>query len=369
MKVLVVGDYSNYHVALSSGLASLGDEVTIASDGSWWMNTARQIDISRRPGKLNGALLWLKLNTLYASKLRGYDVVQICNPIFVEQRPHRVRQLFDKLKRNNGRVFMSAIGTDTPYVEMCMDDSCPLEYSEYRIGKSPLPEQMTNYNSAQLWLKNPLRDHCRYIYDNLDGVITGLYEYHLAVQRVMSPDRCIYGGIPIDSATLPQIEPTIDGKINLFLGRHRDRVSGKGTDIFERVARRVVADYPDKCKLEIVENLPYNEYLKRLSTANVVLDQLYSYTPATNALLAMAMGFTTMSGGEEDFYKFIGEPSLRPIVNASPHDDSLYESMCELVNNPAQLVQRGVDGRKFVEKYNDTAVVAKRFHDFWLSKF
>ena len=47
MKILLLGDYSNYHRALSLALRKLGHDVTVASDGSRWMDTGRDIDLSR----------------------------------------------------------------------------------------------------------------------------------------------------------------------------------------------------------------------------------------------------------------------------------------------------------------------------------
>ncbi|MDE6395111.1 MAG: glycosyltransferase family 1 protein, partial [Duncaniella sp.] len=130
-------------------------------------------------------------------------------------------------------------------------------------------------------------------------------------------------------------------------------------------ARRVAERYPDKCTLEIVENIPYAQYIERMRGSHVVLDQLYSYTPATNALLAMAMGLNTVSGGEEDYYHFIGEERLRPIINAEPDDEALYRVIEETVLHPEEIKQRGLEGREFVVKHNDIGVVARRFVDFW----
>ena len=50
-----------------------------------------------------------------------------------------------------------------------------------------------------------------------------------------------------------------------------------------------------------MQDVPYTEYLERLGKCDVLLDQLYSYTPATSALLAMAQGKVAVSGGEEEF--------------------------------------------------------------------
>lgn len=92
----------------------------------------------------------------------------------------------------------------------------------------------------------------------------------------------------------------------------------------------------------------------------------FIYTPATNALLAMSMGKVTVSGGEEDFYNFIGESKLRPIVNANPADTGqLISELTSIVDNPDRIKQLGRQGRMFVRRHNDASVVAKRFTDFW----
>ena len=107
MKILFLGDASNYHRTLAETMAEMGHEVTVASHGSYWMNTKRDIDISRpSKGKMGGALLWLKLNTSLRNSFKGYDVVQICNPNFLDLRPHRIQEIFNRIKQSNYRWLM-----------------------------------------------------------------------------------------------------------------------------------------------------------------------------------------------------------------------------------------------------------------------
>ena len=366
MKILFLGDASNYHHTLANALAKMGHEVTVASHGSYWMNTRRDIDISRPcSGKLGGALLWAKLNTILRNKIKGYDVVQISNPTFLNLRPHLIREIFNRLKRDNGSVFLTALGTDSYFVDMCCRENSPLKYSEWQINGKPGPI----INKKAEWLNPELYDHCRHIYDNIDGAITALYEYDLAVREVLPADKFTYAGIPIDTSSItPQYIDKTPEIITLFLGRHRDRQAEKGTDKIEQIAKEIAKKYPQKCQLDIVENLPYQEYLKRLRSAHVVMDQLYSFTPATNALLAMTMGLNTLSGGEEAFYRFINENELRPIINAIPNDDALYKTLEEVILHPEMVVKQSKEGRKFVEKHNDSKIVAQRFIDFWQTK-
>ena len=366
MRILLIGDASNYHRALAGGLRSLGQDVVIASNGSRWMNTERDIDISRKPGKISGGILWLQLMKLMLTKFRGYDIVEISNPIFIDQRPNRNNVLFKYLKNHNKSIFLSGLGTDTEYIRMSLDPKSKLKYNEWFVNGQPTPYHLHRSDIRDAWLNDPLKSHCDMVYNEIDGIVTALYEYNLSCQRTVPAHKVAYGGIPIDTEAISPVHiPERPSKVKLFLGMHSDRKLEKGTDRMLAAAKKVVEKYPDKCTLDIVENLPYNIYLERLRNAHVVLDQLYSYTPATNALLAMAMGLNTISGGEEDFYNFIGEKDMRPVINALPDDDALYRTIEDTVLHPELIRPRGMMGREFVRKHNDSTVVAKRFIDFW----
>lgn len=366
MRILLIGDYSNYHRCLAGALRRLGHDVTVVSSGDK-INTERDIDTARRlPGKLGGIELWFRLCTTLAPKLKDYDIVQINSPIFVHLRPHRVRQLFDRLKRNNKAVYLSAMGTDTTTIDLCTDPSMPLRYNEWMINGQPSPLYNVDYKRIEAWRNPPLSTHCDYIYSNIDGAITALYEYSLACSRVLPDDKIGYAGIPIDTETITPIEinPHPD-KVKLFLGMKTPRMLEKGTDRILAAAKKTVELHPDKCQLEIVEDLPYVEYLERMKNAHIVLDQLYSFTPATNALLSMAYGIPTGSGAEPEYYDFIGEYENRPIINLVPDDEQLFMTIEDFVLHPERIAEIGRRSREFVVKHNDSITVAQRFIDFW----
>lgn len=367
MKILLMGDASNYNATLAIGLRNLGHEVTVASNGSYWMDTPRDIDLNRFDSKVGGAILWARLNTVLASKLRGYDVVQLHSPVFVDLKPNRVSGIFDKLKRNNGSVFLTALGTDSNYVRECLDPCSPIEYSEWSLWGATTPYRLANPDFVNQWQAKPLSDLCRKIYNEVDGVVSALYEYDIACRCLVDPDRLCYGGLPINlDRSLPLDRPLGEVKIKLFLGRHRSRLLEKGTDVLEKVGQQVISADPVNFSLDIVENLPYDEYISRLREADIVFDQLYSYTPATNALLAMATGQVAVSGGEEAFYRFIGENELRPVINAVPgQEHALVERILSFASNRDALNELGRQSREFVRKHHDVNIVAGRFARFW----
>ena len=367
-RILLLGDYSNMHSQLGRTLAARGHDVTVMSSGSGFQQTARDIDITRRAGKLGGALLTARLMGPLHKHMRGYDIVALQNPHFLSLKPKRLRYFFDRLCGENASVFLTAAGTDEVYVREALDPDSVLRYNEYRIGNAAAPYTVEHPERLEAWQSPEMVEFCDHVYDRVDGVVTALYEYHVAVKGRIGEGRVAYGGIPIDTKAITPATMNTDGPVRLFLGRHRGRYAEKGTDLLETAARRVVERHPGRVELSIIENRPYAEYINTKLGSHIVLDQIYSYTPATNALLAMARGLCTVSGGEDEFYDFIGERENRPVINALPHVDLLTEILDESVREPSDLARRGADGRRFVEKHNAANVVADRFLAFWGKK-
>lgn len=336
------------------------------------MRTDRDIDLRRPlPGKAGGLALWMKLNGPLRDRLKGYDIVSCSNCVFVELKPERVRKIFRRLKRDNGGVFLTALGTDLPYIEECLDPDSPLRYNEFRLPGGPSPYMVKHPEIVTAWQSGPLHDWCEEFYANIDGAVSALYEYHLALARRLPPKKIAYGGIPIDTRGISPVEiPANPAPVRIFLGRHRHRLAEKGTDRLETAIRRALALNPGKGELIIVENRPYDEYLDLMRSAHVIVDQAYSYTPATNALLSMAYGIPTVSGGEPSFYDFINEsPDLpRPIINSPVDIDGMTEMFNHILCHPEELRPRGIASRDFVLRHNTCETVARRFLAFWQSR-
>lgn len=368
MRILFMGDGSAYHANLATALRAMGHEVTVASDGTRWMQTERDIDLSRRHGKLGGALLWFRLSQIDAAKLKGYDVVQLSSPGFAPLRPKRLRKLLERLRADNGIVCLTALGTDSNYVDHCLNSPEPvLKYSEWRVAGKPTPWSSTDASEVKEWLSQELIDYTNEFYARIDGAVSALYEYH-RVLEVTRPELPIaYGGIPILRDRLP-MHTLADGPVKILHAVHRGREAEKGADHLISLLRRLESEMPGRVIVDTPDNVPYNRFLPRLAGYDIVSDQLYSYTPATTALLAMAMGVVPLSGGEEDFYDYIGESSLRPIINADPTDlEGTYNRLKSLVADREALAALSMQGPQFVAKHNDADVVASRFIDFWKS--
>ncbi len=366
MKILLLGDFSACQLTLGRALSLIGHQVTVASEGCRWMHTPGDYDVGRHlPGRPGGALLYARMRWLMP--LRGYDVVSLISPSFVQLQPKRLRVLFDRRRRENGAVFLHAAGTDKALMDYYLSDKCTLKYTEYRNPDgSPNQRIRGDLDVNRLWQQGDIADFCEYLYDHIDGVTTALYEYHLPMLARMGAGRVGYTGLPVE---LPEMSPGENDRcgrpMRFLLGRDRFRKAWKGTDRLEAAARRAVAESGGRAILEVVENIPYNDYLKRLEAADVLIDQLYSYTPAMNALLAMARGKAVMTGGEEEYYSFIGEQELRPIINVEPDDEALLQTFRRCIADPGMVARAASQSRRFVSRHNEAGKVARRFLDFW----
>ena len=363
MKILLVGEYSNVHWTLAQALKALGHDVMVISDGDGWKNYDRDFSLTRdRNSPLSGIKYYIKALRLF-SCLKGYDVVQIINPMFLLLKAERILPFYNKLRRNNGKIFMGAFGMDKYWIKAGMDCHT-FKYSDFNFGNQLRHSRLntTYYNDWVLGPKGKLND---IIANDCNGIISGLYEYD-ASYRPYFADKLQYIPFPIDTNKYqPKIRKVENGIIKFFIGIQKQRNEYKGTDIMLRALKRVKKDYPASCEMTIVESLPFHEYIKALDNSHVILDQLYSYTPGMNALQAMAQGLVVVGGGEEENYQILGENRLRPIVNVQPCEDSVYKELVKLVKNPELIERLSLQSIEYIKLHHTHTKVAQEYLEFY----
>ena len=409
MRILLLGEYSNVHNTLAKGLRHLGHEVTVASNGDFWKDYPRDQDLARRPGKLGGLALMAKVATLLP-RWRGYDVVQLINPMFLELKAERIMPVYRYLRRHNRRVVLGAFGMDYYWVNECVQRR-PLRYSDFNIGDQLRTDDIAMTDRRD-WTGTPKAELNKFIAADCDAIVTGLYEYDVCY-RPNFPEKTTFIPFPIDTAqaqaatpapptqappAAPPPAPPAGGRgvvtlkaemkrkdyilpsppregpgerlvglsgVGLFIGLSRGRSVYKGTDIMLRAAKAVEARYPDRLHLTVAEGLPFNEYQRLMNGAYVIMDQLYSYTPAMNALLAMSKGIVVIGGGEPENYDILGEKELRPIVNVQPTEESVRHELEQLVLHPERLPLLKQQSIDYVRRHHDYIKVARQYEQLY----
>lgn len=355
MRILLLGEYSNVHATLAEGLRSLGHEVTVLSNGDFWKDYPRDIDMVRRPGKWGGICYMARLYRLLP-RLRGYDIVQLINPMFLEIKAHRILPVYKYLRRHNRRMVLGAFGMDYYWVSECVNRR-PLRYSDFNIGDVLRTDADAMRERAD-WTGTDKERLNRYIAGDCDTIIAGLYEYWVCY-RPHFPAKTTYVPFPIKSVAATEAASTVHHPLRVFIGINRERSTYKGTDIMLRAAERVLAAHPGEMTLMKAESVPFAQYQSMMDGSDVILDQLYSYTPSMNSLLAMSKGIVCVGGGEEEHYQLLGEQHLRPIANVAPTEESVVQALEHLVTHPAEVERMKRESIAYICRHHDYQKVAR----------
>lgn len=364
MRILLLGEYSNLHNTLARGLRELGHEVVLANNGDFWKGYDRDIDLRHDLTKM-GALSfgWRLLKAL--PRMRGFDIVQLINPVFLELKAERIPPFFDYLQKHNRKIVMLAAGDDY-YSVHTHSMVKPMRYSDYNRGQedwcTPLGREV-----QKAWTVMPKGELTRYVASRVDSIVGCAYEYWIAYS--LTQDSDVYGHPLKDKlVSIPfpcrieerKVKPGHD-RLNVFVGISRERSEFKGTDVMLRAAQDLQEMYPDRMKLQVAEGVPFDQYQQMLDQADVMLDQLYSYGPGMNALLAMSRGVITLSGGEPEHYGLLGETDCQPIVNVEPTYQSVYDQLQNLILNPGIVDDLKRQSREYVRRNHDYKKVATEY--------
>lgn len=377
MKILLIGEASFLHNTLKKGLVERGHRVTTMSDGNGWHDAPRDIDLRRdgRWGKLGGlGVVWQLLRHL--PQLCGNDVVQIHNYQFVPLMYRWNTLLLRFLKLTNRRVVKGCFGDD-PQIFRRQAQGVPAYSDTYWSGQLQNAEQhrdriaeVVEHGAEASWRKTTRM---------ADALVACLYEYWLDYNEPPYAAKLHYIPLPMECEEMVRWcdgemvkcvgndAPSHPLTILIGLQPKRDFMKGamKIATFVEEVARR----HPGKVQIKYVEGVAYDEYMHLLAEADVLVDQLYSYTPSMNSLAAMARGTVVIGGGEEEYYEFIGEDTLRPIINVRPDvpDEENIAAIERALFTDGMLERMAQESIQFVHKHHDYRLVAKQYEQLYYS--
>ena len=115
------------------------------------------------------------------------------------------------------------------------------------------------------------------------------------------------------------------------------------------------------------EGVPFTQYQHMMDGADAILDQLYSYSPSMNPLLAMSKGIICIGGGEPENYQILGEKELQPIINIEPSYDSVYRELENLLLHPEKIDLLKGQSIAYVRRHHDFIKVARQYERLYMS--
>lgn len=364
MKILMLGDYSNLHACLTKELRKRGHDVTLVSDRGVYMQTDADLELRRRPGVIGSFRYLYRILSMLPS-WSGYDVVQLINPQFLNLKPGRLRMIYDIMKKNNRSVFLTLCGNDHFFVKDCVGSDL-FRFSEFRIGKEKTPLVKCDPIKERGWLIPTHASYTKHLYETIDGAMSVLPEYDMSARMHMDHNKLVFTNLPIELDSL-QYEPlTIDGPVRILIGIRENMEIQKGTGYLLEICKELENEMQGKCEVRTVKNLSLSDYMKELRDSHIVIDQLYSYSPATNALQTMAIGRVSASGGQPEYYGYCDE-SIHPVFCLSPMEDraTIKERLRALIEDKEDMYRRSKEGRKLVERHNDVRRISDIFESHW----
>lgn len=360
MKILLLGEASFVHSTLRKGFEALGHDVVLVSSGNIW-DCPRDIDVSRnmRWGKLGGLkVVWKILTNIRV--FIGNDIVQM-NDFHTMPLKVRWNELFFKfLKRFNNKVVRGCWGDDI--VVFDAQARGVLAYSDTHIGTKPINVEQHKWRIEEQNLPEFV-SCCRYVNKHADAFAACLYEYYVYYNTEEYRARLHYMPLPMEIPDADSVK--VKGRqwpIKVLVGIQKRRDFIKGAGIIAALVERIAAEHPDKVEVRKVHDVPYGEYCNMLAEADVLVDQLYSYTPSMNSLAAMARGTVVIGGGEEEYYEFIGEEELRPIINVRPFQDEYnLKVLRDALLTPGKISQLSCQSAAFARKHHDYMAVSRQY--------
>lgn len=379
MKILLLGDYSGVHYNLRNALRNNGDEVLLISNGDGYKSIGLDIPIKYNHLSHNNKYIdkILKLYYLLLAfsgfkgvfqiikylkvirNMKGYDVVQLINPLFLTDYGSIVNLItFLYLRNNNEKIFLSALGDDYYWVKYCLNQNF-----EYSIFDRLNLRTLKNYSHSLQYVYgflNPFLN--RYIVKNSRAVIPGLYDYYAAYKDM---HKC--------TEIVPIIIPVVDRKpikhstqfpIKIFHGWQQGREITKGNDIFDIALQKLKKNYEHRIEYKIVSGLPYDEYIKSFDDSQIFIDQCYSQDCGVNALLGMKDGKVVFGGFERDvknYYKVKDDP----MINSIPDANQIYEDLESLVLNPLEIQQYSLRAISFIKEFHSENYVLNKYQKIW----
>lgn len=378
MKILLLGEYSGVHSQLKKALDQEGYEVLLIHNGDGYKNFQADLFIkytyiSSKNRFLNKAINFYYILLAYSGlkgciqifkyidvikKMRDYDVVQLINPLYISDYGSIVNlAIFIYLKSKNKKIFLCALGDDYYWVKYCLDKNF-----EYSIFDQLSIRTFKNYSYPLQYIYGFLHPFLnKYIANNVNAVIPGLYDYYAAYKHLENCSEIVPIIIPSqDSAA--DIKPKFP--IKIFHGWQPGKAFRKGNDIFDKAIKLIKEKYPNEIEYKIVGGLPYEEYIKTFNDCDIFIDQCYSQDCGVNALLGMSQGKVVFSGFEKEVQEYYGIDYM-PIVNCKPDFKQIYNNIEYLIKNPSEIKKFSIQSKRFVKNFHNKTYVLNKYFEIW----
>ena len=354
MNILLYGEYSGIHTNLISPLSNKFMKVDFISTGDGFKNLYGNINIAKRGSSIFSKVITDISNSSILTKIskNKYDIVQFVNPLpgivtpYFGIEPYFINKIIESSKSSYLYVSGCDYGTQKIFNRReIFKGVCEGCQKDYKVNKCP----QYRYG-AELW-------HQKFI-NQIDGVFSGL-EGAYRDEYIDSEKFKGYIPFPVDLLRTPFKKQEYTKKIKVLHGINRYWT--KGSDRILDQLKILEKKYANSFEVEIVEKLPFDDYLQKVYQSNIVIDQMYGDGLGMNALQTMAMGRIILTSYDKN-YTFSNNPAI-PI---GLKNKSIVESLVALSElSSKQLDEISINAHDYVKDNHESKKIADLFIDNW----
>lgn len=194
----------------------------------------------------------------------------------------------------------------------------------------------------------------------LDGVITFAVDFDHATRDMKG---VALHAIPLPIAPLNAPDPNWDG-ISRTVSHGSTRPGFKGTPRIMQ-AFDIARKSAPAVDFQLLSGLTHGEFLQRLASTHILVDQLSAQSCGVAALEAMSAGRVVVGGNSPRGQAFFPFGHENPAVNAPTDAATLAQVISTLLADPLRCRDLGQRGRRFVREHHDPKRVAKEFVSLW----
>ena len=377
MKILLLGEYSNLHNSLKTGLVKLGHDVTLISSGDGFKGfnsdiLLKQSNFSSAPNLLKRTFEvifkypfhFYRQSILFQNilpKIKGYDYIQLINEHAIGGVPWIEKSQLKKLSKQNKNIVLLCCGDDYNSVNFYLS-SKELRYSVL----TPLLENSLlkkEFKYSLKYVTNPFRKLGEQIHKTALGCIASDIDYHIPLRKNQN-----YLGMIPNPVVLNKVKASKQKNKypKILLGVNTNSQLRKGTTYFERALKIIKKKHPN-ISIKQTKNLPFDKYIQELNNTDILLDQVYGYDQGYNALEAMALGKVVFTGAEKEFLDYYNIKEDEVAINALPDVNYLVEKLTHLIQHPELIKKIGANAKEFVKKHHEATMIAQKYVETWTS--
>lgn len=346
MKVLLIGEFSGVHTNLKKGLVKLGHEVFFASDGDGYRNFTSDFPIA--PSTKSG-VLGVFCNLIHIifniRKLIGYDVVQFIFPFSIPSYYYQFG-VFNIIKKFNKKIIYYACGSDPQFLTteskfeyFPLDDTTSKDYPSFQTKHHKIFNEFMNAVAL---------------------VVPSMYTYSFRGDNDFKKTSPI--PLPGSGNIIDKDDLVINKRVKILFGISRRDF--KGASFILDALKQIERDYKDCVEINIVEKIPFAQYIKLLKESDILIDQCKSYDYAMNAIFAMEKGTIVLSGAEKDALNYLGIKKC-PVINIKPNTKDIYAKIEQVINNSHEIPLMKEKIIEYVAEIHNPLLIAEKFENLY----